>query len=47
MNNSNICCICHKKINGDGSSPSPLNLDPNAVCCDACNWAKVFPAKIE
>ena len=41
------CCLCGKTVKGWGNNPSPLNNDPNARCCDECNYTKVIPARME
>jgi hypothetical protein len=43
------CCFCGKELKDpiiDGNNPSPLDNDPNHVCCAECNNAKVLPARI-
>lgn len=41
------CCICDKEINNPwGNSPWPIVDDPEAKCCDDCNFEKVLPARI-
>lgn len=41
------CCICGKEFNDWGNNPWPVVLDPDAKCCDDCNWKKVIPARIK
>lgn len=41
------CCICGKLITGEyGNNPEPVENDPRAKCCDACNDSYVIPARI-
>lgn len=41
------CCICGQRHEGWGNNPWPINNDPNARCCHACNYAHVIPARIK
>lgn len=41
------CCICGKKINGDGNNPSPIMRGKDEVCCDECYFKKVIPKSIQ
>lgn len=40
------CCLCGCVITGWGNDPWPLNTDEEAECCDACDFTKVVPARI-
>lgn len=40
------CCICGKKIEGWGNNPWPVNIEPDARCCDDCNSSVVLEARI-
>jgi len=41
------CCLCGDKFIGMGNNPDPLGgEDPDARCCDTCNWLKVIPARL-
>ena len=46
LNNTYECCICHKTFTGWGNDPYPVEKDPNAQCCDACNMGVVVPARM-
>ena len=37
------CCLCHKKYTGFGNNAQPL---ATGLCCDACNFRRVLPARI-
>lgn len=39
-----ICCLCGKRIEGQGNNPYPLKR--TGRCCDECNIEKVIPARI-
>ena len=39
------CCICKKKIKGDGNNPLPL-YNKEGICCDECNMLHVIPARL-
>ena len=41
------CCICGKEFIGWGNNPWPVVKDPQAECCDECNWEKVVPARLK
>ena len=41
------CCFCGKECEGFGNNPAPANPDENARCCDECNLAVVFPARLK
>jgi len=41
-----ICCLCGSDEFGYGNNPAPLDQMPNR-CCDACNYTKVIPARME
>ena len=41
-----VCCLCGEAEFGYGNNPAPLDQMPNR-CCDACNYTKVIPARIE
>ena len=47
------CCICGKEISHPaiedycGNNPWPVNEDPDARCCDACNDSVVIPERIK
>jgi len=41
-----VCCLCGSDEFGYGNNPAPLDQMPNR-CCDACNYTKVIPARIE
>ena len=43
--NQNVCCICHKPIEGYGNNPFPVCDD--GVCCDKCNIEIVIPKRME
>ena len=41
------CCLCKRKVNGTdkyGHNPQPLSS--KGRCCDACNYRKVIPARL-
>lgn len=40
------CCICGQLFFGWGNNPWPVVQDENAVCCDACNFGVVIPARL-
>lgn len=40
------CCICGCEFDGWGNNPYPCVLGENVVCCDACNWEYVIPARL-
>ena len=40
------CCFCNKPVGEHGNNPYPANTEPDAVCCDLCNWAIVIPARL-
>jgi len=41
-----VCCLCGSDEFGYGNNPAPLDQMPNR-CCDACNYTKVIPARME
>jgi hypothetical protein len=43
------CCLCGKVIeSGFGNNPDPLPVkNEDDECCDACNYEKVIPARME
>ena len=47
MNNTFVCSICGKTFTGFGNNPYPVTKGENDRCCDACNDAKVIPARLE
>ena len=42
-----ICCICGKEYVGYGNNPWPVNNDPEARCCEECNFTVVIPERIK
>ena len=40
------CCLCGKIFMDWGNNPYPVNKDPNARCCDACDRSIVLPARM-
>ena len=44
MYNHFKCCLCDKKFVGYGNNPYPITNQ--GVCCDACNYLKVIPARM-
>ena len=41
------CCICGKEFEGWGNNLWPVNNDPDARCCDECNYNVVIPERIK
>ena len=41
------CCICGKEFTDWGNSPWPVSKSDADVCCDACNFMYVIPARLE
>jgi hypothetical protein len=44
MSKPKNCSICYEPIKGFGNNAEPIN---SGICCDACNWATVFPRRIQ
>ena len=42
-----VCCICKKTFSGYGNDPWPVEMDPDAVCCDACDMSVVLQARLK
>lgn len=41
------CCICGERFEDySGNNPWPVVDAEGAVCCPACNWTKVIPARL-
>ncbi len=40
------CCLCGKTFTDWGNDPYPVNMDPNAKCCDACCMGLVVPVRM-
>ena len=38
------CVLCHGDFSGYGNNPDPLATD--GMCCDTCNFTKVFSARL-
>lgn len=43
-----ICCFCGNVCENEwGNNPDPVNVNPQARCCDACNMSIVIPARLK
>lgn len=48
MEENRKCCFCGKEIEFPWweNNPSPANTNPDAVCCNECNWRIVVPSRV-